>query len=94
MLLINNHLFLCRAIQASLAMYQGSLSPEDDDCGVEAAPTATSNIDASPDDEEGVDSDLQMALMLSEQQRLEEEERRLQEQKTLEEILRLSLIDK
>lgn len=85
---------LQRAIQASLAMYQGSLSPEDDDCGVEAAPTATSNIDASPDDEEGVDSDLQMALMLSEQQRLEEEERRLQEQKTLEEILRLSLIDK
>lgn len=76
-------LCIFRAIQASLALYQrSSLTNDDDVASVENA------------EEDVVDSDLQVALMLSEQQRLEEEERRLQEQKTLEEILQLSLIDK
>lgn len=45
---------------------------------------------ASPDS----DSELNMALMLSEQQRLQEERQRQEEQRMLEEILKLSLTEK
>ncbi|XP_017780401.1 PREDICTED: ankyrin repeat domain-containing protein 13D isoform X2 [Nicrophorus vespilloides] len=47
-------------------------------------------VDSSPD----TDSELNMALLLSEQQREQEEEQRLEEQRMLEEVLQLSLTDK
>ncbi|KAJ8959065.1 hypothetical protein NQ318_022321 [Aromia moschata] len=73
---------LQRAIQASLELYQQNVTSPD---GPE---------EGSP---EG-DSDLHMALLLSQQQqerdRQREEQERLQEQKLLEEILQLSLTEK
>lgn len=68
----------CRAIQASLALYQHNQG------------SAESAANSSPDS----DSDLHMALMLSEQEREQEEQQRLQEQKMLEEVLQLSLKEK
>ncbi|CAH0563655.1 unnamed protein product [Brassicogethes aeneus] len=70
---------LQRAIQASLEYYQ------------QGAGAVESSLESeSPN----VDSDLHMALLLSEKQRRKEEEEREEEQKMLEEILRLSLTEK
>lgn len=68
----------CRAIQASLALYQQNLN------------SLESGANSSPDS----DSELQMALMLSEQERRKDEQQQIQEQKLLEEILQLSLTEK
>lgn len=69
---------LQRAIQASLALYQQNVN------------STESGANSSPD----TDSDLHMALMLSEQERQQDEQRQMQEQQLLEEILRLSLTEK
>lgn len=69
---------LQRAIQASLALYQQNIN------------SIESGTNSSPD----TDSDLHMALILSEQERQKDEQRQLQEQQLLEEVLRLSLMDK
>lgn len=69
---------LQRAIQASLALYQ------------ESANSTETGANSSPD----TDSELHMALMLSEQQHQQDEQRQLQEQQLLEEILQLSLKEK
>ncbi|KAF5295163.1 hypothetical protein FQR65_LT10551 [Abscondita terminalis] len=69
---------LQRAIQASLALYQQNVN------------SIESGTNSSPD----TDSDLHMALILSEQERQKDEQRQLQEQQLLEEVLRLSLMDK
>lgn len=47
-------------------------------------------IDSSPD----TDSELNMALMLSEQQRQQDEKQRMEEQRLLEQVLQLSLTEK
>lgn len=70
----------CRAIQASLALYQQNLNATESAVG----------IDSSPD----TDSELNMALMLSEQQRQHDEQQRLEEQRLLEQVLQLSLTEK
>lgn len=70
--------FCCRAIQASLEHYQRN------------ADSGESEDNPSPD----LDSDLHMALMLSEQECHKLEQQRLQEEKLLEEILQLSLTEK
>ncbi|XP_044272441.1 ankyrin repeat domain-containing protein 13D isoform X2 [Tribolium madens] len=69
---------LQRAIQASLELYQKNTDNND------------TNAAADPE----LDSDLHMALMLSEQERQKQEQQRLQEEKILEEILQLSLTEK
>lgn len=68
----------CRAIQASLELYQKSTDTND------------TNASANPE----IDSDLHMALLLSEQERQKQEQQRIQEEKILEEILQLSLTEK
>lgn len=65
----------CRAIQASLALYQQNQSSAEN---------------SSPDS----DMEYHMALMLSQQEREQEEHDRLEEQKMLEEVLQLSLREK
>lgn len=78
-------MYLRRAIQASLELYQQNVS---------TMPDATDAANSSPE----TDSELHMALMLSrqeqERERHREEEERLQEQELLEEILALSLKEK
>ncbi|KAF5289793.1 hypothetical protein FQA39_LY03710 [Lamprigera yunnana] len=69
---------LQRAIQASLALYQQNTN------------STESGNNSSPD----TDSELHMALILSEQERQKDEQQQLQEQQLLEEVLRLSLMDK
>ncbi|XP_031355358.1 ankyrin repeat domain-containing protein 13D [Photinus pyralis] len=69
---------LQRAIQASLALYQHNVN------------SIESGINSSPE----TDSDLHMALILSEQERQKDEQRQLQEQQLLEEVLQLSLTEK
>ncbi|KAF2882069.1 hypothetical protein ILUMI_24117 [Ignelater luminosus] len=69
---------LQRAIQASLALYQQNIN------------STGSDPNSSPD----TDSELHMALMLSEQERQQDEQRQLQEQQLLEEVLQLSLTEK
>lgn len=74
--------FVRRAIQASLELYQENVNCSDN------------LVNSSPE----VDSDLHMALLLSQQEQEKERQRekqeRLQEQKLLEEILQLSLTEK
>lgn len=67
-----------RAIQASLALYQQNLN------------SGGSGANSSPDS----DGELTMALMLSEQQRREDEENLIAEQRVLEKVLELSLTEK
>lgn len=68
----------CSAIQASLELYQSN--------------NCTSN--ETTDDCNAIDPDLHMALLLSEQESKQEEDRRLQEEQLLKEILELSLTEK
>lgn len=70
-----------RAIQASLSWYQQNVNTEQ---------TSDPAVDSSPD----TDTELNLALMLSEQQRQQEEQQRLDEQKLLEQVLQLSLTEK
>jgi hypothetical protein len=82
---------LCRAIQASLALYQQNLTTSSD--------SASSALRASPEGEEAdslivSDHDLQMALVLSQREREEEEQQRRQEEEMLEQVLQLSLTEK
>lgn len=74
-----NFVFFCRAIQASLELYQ-----------MNDASDTTEQAEAAVN----LDSDLHMALMLSEQESKKQEEQRLQEEKLLEEILKLSMTEK
>lgn len=83
---------LQRAIQASLVLYQESAA---------SCAEGRSNIDeARANDGEDSDSlentteQLRLALKLSEQQQLEEEQRRLLEEETFRQVLELSLTDK
>jgi len=71
---------LCRAIQASLAHLAGSSSP----------PQSRD----PPDGAEALDPDLQLALMLSQQDQDQSEQQRLEEEKLLEQILKLSMTEK
>lgn len=72
--------FSFRAIQASLAHYKQQPGAVEDE-----------EIEQSSTDS---DSELNMAIMLSEKQRLEEQKQLEEEQKLLEEILKLSLTEK
>lgn len=66
------------AIQASLALYQQNLNVDGSDAS------------SSPE----MDTELKMALLLSEQQKRQDEERLLEEQRMLEQALQLSLTEK
>ncbi|XP_076626210.1 ankyrin repeat domain-containing protein 13D isoform X3 [Colletes latitarsis] len=79
-----------RAIQASLALYQESTV---------ACASGRSNMNKASDVEdsdapEDTTEQLRLALRLSEQQQLEEEQRRLLEEETFRQVLELSLTDK
>ncbi|XP_054008910.1 ankyrin repeat domain-containing protein 13D isoform X1 [Hylaeus anthracinus] len=81
---------LQRAIQASLALYQESTV---------ACPSGRSSTNKTSDIEdpealEDTTEQLRLALRLSEQQQLEEEQRRLLEEETFRQVLELSLTDK
>ncbi|XP_043254543.1 ankyrin repeat domain-containing protein 13D isoform X2 [Colletes gigas] len=81
---------LQRAIQASLALYQESTV---------ACASGQSNMNKAsdvedPDALEDTTEQLRLALRLSEQQQLEEEQRRLLEEETFRQVLELSLTDK
>lgn len=81
---------LQRAIQASLLLYQESTAGCTDGQG------HTSTEDDVEDGEavEGTAEQLRLALRLSEQQQLEEEQRRLLEEETFRQVLELSLTEK
>lgn len=83
------NLFLYRAIQASLVLYQetaGSAEGTTNSAGI--------NENEDSDSLEGTAEQLRLALKLSEQQQIEEEQRRLLEEETFRQVLELSLTDK
>lgn len=86
----NHTFFVIRAIQESLALYQGSVGSS----------SREGEMNNAEDDEEGSESlegaaeQLRIALRLSKQQQAEEEERRLLEEETFRQVLELSLTDK
>ncbi|GAB1867512.1 Ankyrin repeat domain-containing protein 13B [Camponotus japonicus] len=80
---------LQRAIQASLVLYQettGSAEGTTNSAGI--------NENEDSDSLEGTAEQLRLALKLSEQQQIEEEQRRLLEEETFRQVLELSLTDK
>ncbi|XP_012225465.1 ankyrin repeat domain-containing protein 13D isoform X2 [Linepithema humile] len=80
---------LQRAIQASLVLYQetaGSAEGTGNSAGI--------NENEDSDSLEGAAEQLRLALKLSEQQQIEEEQRRLLEEETFRQVLELSLTDK
>lgn len=83
-----------RAIQASLALYQERVGH----CEIEEVNTTTriaaDSEEASSETVEGPVEQLTLALRLSKQQQLEEEQRRLLEEETFRQVLELSLTDK
>ncbi|XP_020294038.1 ankyrin repeat domain-containing protein 13D-like [Pseudomyrmex gracilis] len=81
---------LQRAIQASLVLYQESTTGSIGDT------TNSANISENEDSDslEGTAEQLRLALKLSEQQQIEEEQRRLVEEETFRQVLELSLTDK
>jgi hypothetical protein len=87
---------LCRAIQASLALYQENLTTSSLESGSSSADRASpeGGEAGSPDSLILSDHDLQMALVLSQREREEEERQRRQEEETLEQVLQLSLKEK
>jgi hypothetical protein len=87
---------LCRAIQASLALYQENLTTSSLDSGSPSAHRASPEGGEadSPDSLIVSDHDLQMALVLSQRECEEEERQRRQEEETLEQVLQLSLREK
>jgi hypothetical protein len=86
---------LCRAIQASLALYQQNLTASSLDSGSTALRASPEGGEADyPDGLIVSDHDLQMALVLSQREREEEEQQRRQEEEMLEQVLQLSLTEK
>ncbi|XP_076287516.1 ankyrin repeat domain-containing protein 13D isoform X2 [Lasioglossum baleicum] len=81
---------LQRAIQESLALYQENAASCASDRSNTNRPADTEDSDAIEDTAE----QLRIALRLSEQQQLEEEQRRLLEEETFRQVLELSLTDK
>ncbi|XP_076183209.1 ankyrin repeat domain-containing protein 13D isoform X2 [Ptiloglossa arizonensis] len=81
---------LQRAIQASLARYQESTVA----CASGRSNTNMASDVEDPDALEDTAEQLRLALKLSEQQQLEEEQRRLLEEETFRQVLELSLTDK
>lgn len=80
---------LQRAIQASLVLYQetaGSAEGTTNSAGI--------NENEDSDSLEGTAEQLRLALKLSEQQQIEEEQRRLLEEETFRQVLELSLTEK
>ncbi|XP_070169807.1 ankyrin repeat domain-containing protein 13D isoform X1 [Polyergus mexicanus] len=80
---------LQRAIQASLVLYQET-------AGSAEGTTNSASINKNEDSDslEGTAEQLRLALKLSEQQQIEEEQRRLLEEETFRQVLELSLTDK
>ncbi|XP_011144547.1 ankyrin repeat domain-containing protein 13D isoform X2 [Harpegnathos saltator] len=81
---------LQRAIQASLVLYQETTAGSAES----TADSATVNENEDSDSLEGATEQLRLALKLSEQQQIEEEQRRLLEEETFRQVLELSLTDK
>ncbi|XP_014478179.1 PREDICTED: ankyrin repeat domain-containing protein 13D isoform X1 [Dinoponera quadriceps] len=81
---------LQRAIQASLVLYQETTAGSAEG----TANSATVNENEDSDSLEGAAEQLRLALKLSEQQQIEEEQRRLLEEETFRQVLELSLTDK
>ena len=83
---------LHRAIQASLALYRETTAgcTEEEARNLPTAEPEVENYNAF----EGAAEQLQIALRLSEQQQIEEEQRRLLEEETFRQVLELSLTDK
>lgn len=81
---------LQRAIQASLVLYQETAA------GSAERTTNSTGINENQDSEslESTAEQLRLALKLSEQQQIEEEQRRLLEEETFRQVLELSLTDK
>lgn len=79
-----------RAIQASLVLYQETAA------GSAERTTNSTGINENQDSEslESTAEQLRLALKLSEQQQIEEEQRRLLEEETFRQVLELSLTDK
>lgn len=82
--------FKYRAIQASLLLYRESTA------GSIEGTTNSANISENEDNDslEDTAEQLRLALKLSEQQQIEEEQRRLVEEETFRQVLELSLTDK
>jgi hypothetical protein len=85
---------LCRAIQASLALYQQNLTTSSDNASSVLRASPEGGEADSPDSLIVSDHDLQMALVLSQREREEEEQQRRQEEEMLEQVLQLSLTEK
>lgn len=81
---------LQRAIQASLVLYQETTAGSAES----TANSAVVNENEDSDSLEGTAGQLKLALKLSEQQQIEEEQRRLLEEETFRQVLELSLTDK
>ncbi|XP_046144166.1 ankyrin repeat domain-containing protein 13D isoform X1 [Osmia bicornis bicornis] len=79
-----------RAIQASLALYQENTAG----CASGQSNSNKTNDIEDADSLEDTAEQLRLALRLSEQQQLEEEQRRLLEEETFRQVLELSLTDK
>ncbi|XP_015586307.1 ankyrin repeat domain-containing protein 13D isoform X2 [Cephus cinctus] len=82
---------LQRAIQASLVLYQERAGCTEEEGN---ANTTGSNDEDEQSSLEGTAEQLRLALRLSEQQQLEEEQRRLLEEETFRQVLELSLTEK
>lgn len=94
-ILCKHLVLLCRAIQASLALYQQNLSASSPDSGSSAFRTSPEGGETDSSDSPIVsDHDLQMALVLSQREREEEERQKRQEEEMLEQVLQLSLTEK
>lgn len=89
---------LCRAIQASLALYQENLTTSSLDSGSPSAHRASPEGGEADSPDclilSNHDHDLQRALVLSQRECEEEERQRRQEEETLEQVLQLSLREK
>nr|XP_050854874.1 ankyrin repeat domain-containing protein 13D isoform X1 [Vespula vulgaris] len=83
---------LQRAIQASLVLYQETTASCAD--GRNNIDEARAKEDDDSDSLESTAEQLRLALKLSEQQQIEEEQRRLLEEETFRQVLELSLTDK
>jgi hypothetical protein len=81
--------YLNRAIQASLELYQETVG----ECSRDDANSRVV-IDETNDSLNKAAEELRLVLRLSEQQQIEEEQRRLLEEETFRQVLELSLTDK
>ncbi|EFN81198.1 Ankyrin repeat domain-containing protein 13B [Harpegnathos saltator] len=79
---------LQRAIQASLVLYQETTAGSAES----TADSATVNENEDSDSLEGATEQLRLALKLSEQQQIEEEQRRLLEEETFRQVLELYIL--